>query len=215
MVRTEVEQKKPRKERKANADRRRQQLLDATLRSIVANGLTKTTLATVATEAGLSQGVAVFYFKSKTGLLTEALREHYRRYHANWQTALELAGPDPLEQLLAVVRADFSLEVCNPDALAIWFAFWGEQNFTPQYAEISAEFDALRTEAIRDVCVKLLADKPNAKPERIAEWIDGFTDAFWQRLHLFPQTETVENAVASTFELVRYLLPEHADRIVD
>jgi TetR/AcrR family transcriptional repressor of bet genes len=71
---------KPRKERKANADKRRLQLLDATLRSIAINGLSKTTLATVAAEAGLSQGVAVFYFKSKTGLLTEALREHYQRY---------------------------------------------------------------------------------------------------------------------------------------
>ena len=71
---------KPRKERKANANKRREQLLNATLRSIAANGLAKTTLATVATEAGLSQGVAVFYFKSKNGLLTEALRSKYQKY---------------------------------------------------------------------------------------------------------------------------------------
>ena len=63
---------RPRKERKANADKRRQQLLEATLRSIIHNGLAKTTLATVAAEAGLSQGIAVFYFKSKAGLLAAA-----------------------------------------------------------------------------------------------------------------------------------------------
>ena len=54
---------RPRKERKENADKRRRQVLDATYRSIVSHGLAKTTLATVADEAGLSQGVAVFYFK--------------------------------------------------------------------------------------------------------------------------------------------------------
>ena len=79
---------KPRKERKENADRRRRQLLDATRRSIVAHGLARTTLATVAVEAGLSQGVAVFYFASKTGLLTETMRDMYRSYEENWQAAL-------------------------------------------------------------------------------------------------------------------------------
>ncbi|AXI56410.1 TetR family transcriptional regulator [Sulfitobacter sp. JL08] len=213
MKTTETETAKPRKERKANADKRRQQLLDATLRSIVANGLTKTTLATVANEASLSQGVAVFYFKSKTGLLTEALREQYRRYEENWQQALAAAGPDHLDQLLALIRADFAPQVCNSDALSIWFAFWGEQNFTPSYADVSAQFDIRRSQAVRNVCERLLADDDQANPARIAEWIDGFTDAFWQRLHLFPKTETIENALESTFELVQQLLPDHAERI--
>ena len=46
---TEVAEKRPRKERKENADRRRRQLLDAARRSILKNGLARTTLATVAT----------------------------------------------------------------------------------------------------------------------------------------------------------------------
>jgi TetR/AcrR family transcriptional repressor of bet genes len=119
---------KPRKERKENADKRRQQLLDATLRSIVNNGLSKTTLATVASEAGLSQGVAVFYFKSKTGLLTEALKEQYTRYNDNWAKALAKAGTDPLDQLIALIEADFAPSICNTEALSVWFAFWGEQS---------------------------------------------------------------------------------------
>ena len=41
-------QRRPRKERKENADRRRRQLLDATRRSIAANGLQRTTFDTVA-----------------------------------------------------------------------------------------------------------------------------------------------------------------------
>ncbi len=213
MARVKDQLGKPRKERSENAARRREQVLNATLRSIVQNGLGRTTLATVATEAGLSQGVAVFYFQSKAGLLTEALREHYRRYQENWQNALAGAGEDPLDQLLAVIRADFDPSVCNSDALAIWFAYWGEQSSTPEFAEISAEYDTERAQAIRDICQRLLAGRTAPDPGRLAEWIDGFTDAFWQRLHLYPTTETAENAIVSTFDLVRHLLPDLGDRI--
>lgn len=208
----EDQTQKPRKERKANADRRRQQLLDATLRSIVTNGLAKTTLATVANEAGLSQGVAVFYFKSKTGLLTEALREQYHRYEDNWTAALDRAGDDPLDRLIAVIRADFDPVVCNPETLSIWFAFWGEQKFTPSYADITAAFDAKRTAAIRGVCGALMG-ATSARSDQISNWIDTLTDGFWQNLHLFPKTCTVDHAVTESLALVAALLPDHAARL--
>ncbi len=201
---------RPRKERKENADKRRTQIIDATMRSIIQNGLSRTTLATVANEAGLSQGVAVFYFKSKGGLLIETMREQYRRYEAHWTGYLAKADPDPLAQLVAIIEADFAPEICNPDQLALWFAFWGEQSFTPQYAEISGEFDRNRSEAIRQLCRTLFADQPDSNPDRIGDWIDTLTDGFWQKLHLFPGTLTPEHAVASTLDLVAELLPQHA-----
>ena len=47
--------------------------------------------ATVADAAGLSQGVTVFYFKTKQALLAEALRWHYEECPAIWQAALAAA----------------------------------------------------------------------------------------------------------------------------
>src|SRR3546814_11615880 len=52
---------RPRRERTENAAKRRRQLIEATIDSIVEHGLSATTLATVSDGAGLSQGVAVFY----------------------------------------------------------------------------------------------------------------------------------------------------------
>ena len=86
---------RPRKERKENADKRRGQIIEATYRSIVRNGLSGTTLASVSNEAGLSQGVAVFYFQNKQSLLGAALRHQYEIYQENWQKAVSAAGPDP------------------------------------------------------------------------------------------------------------------------
>ena len=107
---------RPRKERSENAAMRRGQLIKAALNSIVKNGLPGTTLATVAREAGLSQGVAVFYFQTKEGLLAAALERHYQLYEANWRTALKAAENNPAARLAALVWADFQPEVCAREA---------------------------------------------------------------------------------------------------
>jgi TetR/AcrR family transcriptional repressor of bet genes len=203
---------KPRKERKENADKRRQQLLDATWRSIAQNGLARTTLATVAAQAGLSQGVAVFYFKSKAGLLTEALRDHYARYQANWEKALIDAGDDPADRLIAMIRADFDPDICNPEALSIWYAFWGEQKFTPDYALISAQFDAARNSAMRGVCAALMVGASEVDINRTAEWIDTFSDGFWQRLHILPDQYDAAECLRETLLLAGRLMPDVAAR---
>jgi len=201
---------KPRKERKDNADKRRRQILDATFRSIVANGLARTTLATVATEAGLSQGVAVFYFKSKNGLLTAALRDLYEKYQKHWLSALSMAGQSPVSRLRAIIAADFNPKVCNPDILSVWFAFWGEQKFTPQYAAITAQYDSKRYDAIREICRALLPDEP-AKADLVGDWIDTLTDGYWQKLHLSPQTYTREIGLNRTYGVLKTLFPKDAE----
>lgn len=213
-VTTDLSPQRPRKERKENADKRRAQLLDATRRSIVSKGLAKTTLATVAAEAGLSQGVAVFYFKSKTGLLTETLRDHYMKYDENWRKMLKAAGRDPLDQVLAMIHADFSPAICSPESLALWFAFWGEEKYTPQYAALSTEFDMAHRDAMRAIFAELLAPAPTPDGNEISDWIENVTDGYWQKLHLFPDTTTPDLAVAATFRLLARLLPDYADRIL-
>ncbi|MFN3210524.1 MAG: TetR family transcriptional regulator C-terminal domain-containing protein [Roseovarius sp.] len=197
---------KPRKERKANADKRRRQLLEATRRSIIEHGLARTTLATVAAEAGLSQGVAVFYFKSKNGLLVETLRAHYEFYDDTWRAALDRAGPDPMDRLMALIAADFAPEVCSPESLSLWFAFWGEQTFVPQYAEICREFDHDRVAAIRAICAELMTGATKDEVHNVAQWIDTLTDGFWQNLHLQPDRITPKECLASTRAMIGALI---------
>lgn len=207
---------RPRKERKDNADMRRRQLLEATLDSVAKNGLARTTLATVAAEAGLSQGVAVFYFKSKSGLLAAALRAKYEQYQQTWQDALAEADDDPMAQIVAVVTADFAGHLCDKNAIATWFAFWGEQRFTPQYAEIAAEFDATRHATLADICARLIGpDRAAASPDlarRMAMWIDTFTDGLWQKLHLDSGAMTPGLAVGLALDFLDHMIAPQADR---
>ena len=141
-----LQERRPRRERADNAARRRAQILDATIESIVRHGLSATTLATVADAAGLSQGVTVFYFKTKQALLAEALRWHYEEYRAVWRAALDAAPDDPVQRILALVRADFDPAICNRRTLTLWHAFWGEATARPLFATISEEFDRERAD---------------------------------------------------------------------
>jgi TetR/AcrR family transcriptional repressor of bet genes len=200
--------RKVRKERKENADRRRRQLLDAARASILRHGLAKTTLSTVADEAGLSQGVAVFYFKSKAGLLIETLRDLYQRYEDHWTGALERAGEDPSARLLALIDADFQPAACGPEVLPLWFAFWGELRFQPHYDEVAQAFDARRSEALSGIWRALLSNESPEEADRLAEWTDTLTDGYWQRLHVAPASMDVEAARQTARDCVVRLAPE-------
>ena len=125
--------KVPAKKRTASKEERQQQLIQATIRSVARNGLSDTTMATVASEAGLSQGIINLHFQSKDRLLVETLRYIAEEYRVAWEKAVEGAGPSPAEQLAALVSVDFRQPVCDRNKLAVWFAFWGESKSRPTY----------------------------------------------------------------------------------
>ena len=203
---------RPRKERVENATKRRRQIIEATLRSVVKNGLAATTLATVAQEAGLSQGVAVFYFKNKHTLLAEALRSHFEFYRQNWRQALAATGADPIDRIVALVRADFDREVCNPQALAIWHAFWGEANARPLYAEIAKELDADRAAEMHQACAELIErdGKDPGDADLVAAGVDSLTDGLWLRIYLTPESMSPALALEITARHLAAEFPEHA-----
>lgn len=187
---------RPRRERTENAARRRGQIIEATLESIVRHGLAATTLATVAEEAGLSQGVTVFYFKSKRTLLAETLRWHYEDYCNLWQAALDAAPADPVSRILAMVGADFEPAICNRRTLTLWHAFWGEATARPLFATIAESYDRERAAALRQECeaAQGLLDAAVWTPADLALAVDSLTDGLWLRMHLEP--EAMSNAAA-------------------
>lgn len=194
------------------AAKRRQQIVEATMRSIVKQGLSGTTLASVAKEAGLSQGSAVFYFNTKLELLAEVLRHLYEDYETAWRGAVEQAGPEPLEQLLAMLRVDFEPPVCTPDALFIWHAFWGEAGSRPSYAAITEIFEAPRFAVLRGHCATLLqaAGRSEEEAENLAIALDALSDGLWWRLYLSEGNMTPAQALSVVADFLATSLPQHA-----
>lgn len=204
---------RPRKERTENANMRRSQIIEATFRSIVRNGLSGTTLASVSNEAGLSQGVAVFYFKNKQKLLGAALQRQYEIYQEVWQKAVAEAGPDPAAQIIAMVRADFEPPIFTEETLLIWHAFWGEAKARPIYGEITKPFETARANAMRSACASLLQvdGRPIAGADDIATGIDAMTDGIWLSIYLANQPHDIEQALRLTASYLASAFPAHAD----
>ena len=207
---------RPRKERVENAAKRRREIIEATVRSVVKNGLAGTTLATVSAEAGLSQGLAVFYFKNKQTLLAEVLRHQYEVYQRHWKEARDAAGPDPLAQLVAMIRADFAPSICDANSLVVWHAFWGEANARPLYAEISEKYDAERAAAMRDICRSLVARSGRPAPDaaELGIGIDALTDGLWLRIYLSTDALDTSQALRITAQFLAAAFPEHAEALI-
>ena len=203
---------RPRKERTENAARRRGQLIDATLRSIVRNGLQGTTLATVSREAGLSQGVAVFYFQSKDALLAAALQRHYELYEANWTAARAAAGPAPADRLAAMIRADFEPSVCSREAQVVWHAFWGEASAQPLYAQIADRFDRARSGAIVAEVAGVLegTGQGGRAAEEIGAGLEALTDGLWLQIYLSGGEVGVADSLRVARRYLTALFPAHS-----
>ena len=95
-------------------------------RRIARYGFARTTLADVARQAKLSQGIVSFYFESKEELLIATLRHMVEAYEAFSAAAAKRACPAPAARLEALVAADFDPAMASRKQVTVWYAFWGE-----------------------------------------------------------------------------------------
>ena len=201
----------PSKKRTASKQQRQQQLIRATVQSVAKNGLSDTTMATVAKEAGLSQGIINLHFKSKERLLTETLRYIAEEYTSSWEKALKGAGSSPAEQLVALVEVDFKLPVCDRNKLAVWFAFWGESKSRPTYRKLCAARDIQYRNELAALCQQLIdeAGYQGIDAMGLATGLSAMTEGLWLDLLISPRSVTREQARNICLAYLERAFPRH------
>lgn len=122
-------------------DKRKLQLIQATLDSIATRGINETTITHICKGADLSRGIVNFYFTSKEMLMQESLRHVLQEKDEFWQDAMEAAGDDAIDQLYTVIGAHFSQKLCQKKRLAILSAFWGHAAAHKPYSNLLIESD--------------------------------------------------------------------------
>ena len=200
-----------RKRRTAPKEERQLQLIQATIRSVAQHGLSETTTATVAREAGLSQGIINLHFKSKERLLVATLAYLSEQYREAWDKALTAAGDSPADKLEAMVAMDFRPPVCEQNKLAVWFAFWGESKSRPTYRNICASLDLdYRTELVR-VCGELIEQGgyENLDAARVAAGLSAITAGLWLDLLIRPGATSREAARGVCMAWLASTFPRH------
>lgn len=142
--------------------RHRQVLLKATLDSLAEVGIAETTVSAIIHRAGLSRGMIHLHFGGKDGLLAAAAAAFSDEYYAEMDRQLARASGDPVEVILAVVRADLSPEILNERSVAIWHGFRGAARNNPEIARFSNTRDKRLRSMVCDAFDALLTEfSPN------------------------------------------------------
>jgi AcrR family transcriptional regulator len=124
---------------------RRAQILDAAARVITERGLADTRVSDIASTAGTSPALVIYYFGSKDRLLAEALTYAEERFSV--RVAEELAGiPSARERLVRVIELS-----CSSDGTGwaddfraeylLWIELWARSLRDPDLARNRQELD--------------------------------------------------------------------------
>lgn len=192
---------------------RREQIVDATVRSINTVGFAETTLATVAAEAGVSQAAVVFHFKTKDALLVETLRALTDDYVGVWTDALAAAGDDPVARVCALAAADFQPKICNRKLIAVWYAFLGAAKTRPTYMKICEDSDRQRVVAMREAVAGVLPDADDDTVADLGAVVDGLIDGMWQSLLVGHPGFKRQDALRIVFAQLQRVFPDSAAEI--
>jgi AcrR family transcriptional regulator len=123
-------------------DLRREQMLRAAVEVIRERGFSDTRIADVAARADASPALVIYYFGTKDGLLTEALRWSEDQFYD--ATEQVLAGLDSaVERLETLVSATCAPNRDDdlPDSWGLWFDLWVQAFRHPGVAKDRAEMD--------------------------------------------------------------------------
>ena len=197
------------KRRKAPPGERREQLIRATLKCIARSGIIGTTLADVAREAGLSQGIVNLHFQSKANLLNETLGYLSDDYMAGLNRALDGAGASPVERLTAIVEADFSPALFKRTKIAVWYAFQGEAKYRPTYRKICRDRDAdihrMMAAIVREIVRE--GGYEDVDAQVVVDALTALTEGLWLRFLINPQTWSARRARTAAFSYLRGVFP--------
>src|ERR1700684_2828608 len=136
-------------------DTRRRQLVEVTIDSLAELGYVGTTLAQIATRAGVSPGLVAHYFGDKDGLLDAAFRSLTRRVGDQVRARL-LKVSTPRGRIQAVIDANLAPEEFEQRTGTAWLAFWGQVLQVESLRRVQSVYQRRTLSSLRGSLKKLL-----------------------------------------------------------
>jgi TetR/AcrR family transcriptional repressor of bet genes len=158
-------------------EHRRNELIDAAIVSIAELGLTDTTLATIAAEAGVSPALVNHYFDGKEALLEATLRRLTKDL-AQTIRRLTPPQPTPMQRLDAIIDGCLTSEHLVPGAMLAWQAFWSQIPTNPKLASLQRTINRRFQSNIRFALRKLIHEEA---VEEVHFGLFAMIDGFWIR----------------------------------
>lgn len=189
---------------------RRTQLIEATIDSLARHGFAEFTLSQVAKAARLSQGIVNFYFRSKEALLIETLKYMAAEYERFWTAALRKAGPRPADKLAAIIAADFDPVMASRKKVTVWYAFWGEARWRPEYLKICQSLSESYFAETRALCQEIVAAGGHKyiDPDWVARGLNAMIDGLWLDILTSPKAIDRKDAKRTCLALLGAVFPQ-------
>ncbi|HEY4445725.1 MAG TPA: betaine-aldehyde dehydrogenase [Steroidobacteraceae bacterium] len=161
-------------------DTRRHQLVEVTIDSLAELGYVGTTLAQIATRAGVSPGLVAHYFGDKDGLLDAAFRALARRVGNQVRARLRQVST-PRGRIQAVIDANLAPEEFEQRTGTAWLAFWGQVLQVKSLKRVQSVYQRRTLSNLRSSLKKLV---PADEAQRLASMIAAMIDGVWLRAAL-------------------------------
>lgn len=196
--------------RKLPRDARRVQLIEATITVLASSGYARVTMSDVARAAGLSHGLVNFHFRSKENLLLETLLYLAEEYRQNWRLALAGAGPAVVDQIAAMLSADFNPAICTPARLSAWCSFWGEAQSRPIYQERCGANDEAYNATLEGLCARMMHEHGYpGDPARVGRALRLAIEGSWLDMMIMSEAYSRGEALATVMTVAAAFFPRH------
>lgn len=171
-------------------DFRRNELIDAAIASIAHHGLSDTTLATIAEQAGVSPALVSHYFDGKEELLAATLL----RLTKDLATDIKRRTPREAtarQRLAAIIDGCLESEPLRPGAILAWRAFWAHLPYHPYLASLQKMVNSRFRSNIRLALAELL---PSSRVNDGYLGLYAMIDGFWIRQFVDPESFVMADA---------------------
>ncbi|UTW48744.1 transcriptional regulator BetI [Bacterioplanoides sp. SCSIO 12839] len=193
--------------RSKQQSQRRDDIVQATLKSIELYGLSGTTIKTISGIADISVGLINHHFGSKQKLLESAVRFLLEQLRLGLQQRLQSDGAiPPKERLYRIVETNFTSFQQSPSASRTWLCFWAE---AAHCAELSRLQQINSRRLYSNLLYSFVALMPREDALVAAERTASMIDGFWLRSTL---SSTPEQAFVAAEQHCKAFIDELLDR---
>ncbi|MGH1372567.1 MAG: choline-binding transcriptional repressor BetI [Cellvibrionaceae bacterium] len=178
---------------------RRQELIDATIVTIGAEGYANTTIRKIAKQAGLSVGIISHYFGGKDELLRASM------WHLMCQLQQSIIErrrkcTSPRKRLLATVEVIFSEEQSSSNIVKAWLAFWAQVPFSSPLFHLQQIYSRRLLSHLRFDLFQLY---PRKKALDLSNTVAILIDGYWLRTVLdghHPTPKTAKSLITNALK---------------
>ena len=159
---------------------RTRQLIEVTIDSLAEVGFVGSTLAQIASRAGVSPGLVAHYFGDKDGLLEATFRTLSRRISERVKLRFATAHT-PRGRIQAVIDANLAAEEFDKRTGTAWLAFWGQVLHLDGLKRVQTVYQGRMLSNLSHALQKLM---PAVEARSLAAMIAAMIDGVWLRAAL-------------------------------